>query len=275
MGRLQLVELADLPRCPQILRDCLTDFLSAAGSDPRLYADLVPLLRKAMEATGETHIVDLCSGVGGPLRTIVALLESSEGYPVSASATDLHPNARGVESFEAKSDPDAPTRIRYITEPVDATRSIPELRGFRMIHNAFHHFPREVARSVLAAAVEQRSGIAVYEILERTPLSLLATALGVVRLLFMTPWLEPFRWERLLWTYLIPVLPLMTLWDGLVSCLRVYSPAELRQLISELPAGAEEYCWQVGKLRLLGLPIHATYLIGIPGSTRTGAAPIA
>src|SRR5450759_4223616 len=35
-----------------------------------------------------------------------------------------------------------------------------------------------------------------------------------------TPWIRPFRWSRLLWTYLIPIIPLVFLFDGVVSCHR-------------------------------------------------------
>ena len=42
--------------------------------------------------------------------------------------------------------------------------------------------------------------------------------------LLLTPFITPRSWSRVLWTYLIPVVPLATCWDGVVSLLRVYSP---------------------------------------------------
>ncbi|MEZ5362682.1 MAG: hypothetical protein R2748_10195 [Bryobacterales bacterium] len=41
--------------------------------------------------------------------------------------------------------------------------------------------------------------------------------------LLMTPFIRPFRWSRLFWTYVIPVLPLAIFWDGVVSYLRAYT----------------------------------------------------
>ena len=74
------------------------------------------------------------------------------------------------------------------------------------------------------------------------------------------PFLKPFRVSRLVFTYLIPLVPLFLLWDGFVSCLRVYSPAELRDLVSQL--GATNYEWDIGTTRVG--PGVVTYLIGIP-----------
>jgi hypothetical protein len=46
----------------------------------------------------------------------------------------------------------------------------------------------------------------------------------------------------LFWTYLVPALPLVLLFDVMVSCLRVYSVPELR----DLTAGLDCYRWDSG-----------------------------
>jgi hypothetical protein len=70
----------------------------------------------------------------------------------------------------------------------------------------------------------------------------------------------------LLLTYVLPVVPLCTLWDGVVSCLRVYSPRELESLISGLQRN--DYRWEVGRLAAPKMPSELTYLIGVPNSRR-------
>jgi hypothetical protein len=42
----------------------------------------------------------------------------------------------------------------------------------------------------------------------------------VLFLFACTPWIRPFRWSRLLWTYVVPIIPAVLLFDGIVSCLR-------------------------------------------------------
>jgi len=66
--------------------------------------------------------------------------------------------------------------------------------------------------------------------------------------------------SRLVWTYLPPVLPIVGLFDGIVSCLRTYSPTELR----ELSRGLDSYDWEIGEKRNGWSPLVVTYLVGVP-----------
>ena len=83
-------------------------------------------------------------------------------------------------------------------------------------------------------------------------------------MLVTTPFVRPFRWSRLILTYLLPILPLLCLWDGIVSCLRTYSPRELRQLVRDLES--DDYRWEVGEFRFAGTPLSVPYLLGWPGA---------
>ncbi len=72
--------------------------------------------------------------------------------------------------------------------------------------------------------------------------------------------MRPWRWSRFLWTYLPPVLPLVGTFDGIVSCLRTYSKAELWELVR----GLDSYDWEIGDFRAGWSPVRGTYLIGVP-----------
>ena len=84
-------------------------------------------------------------------------------------------------------------------------------------------------------------------------------------MLLATPFIPPFRVSRLLLTYVVPIVPLATLWDGVVSCLRVYAPEELRALVSGI-AGADRYVWEIGRERVPLTPVTITFLVGRPCS---------
>ena len=72
---------------------------------------------------------------------------------------------------------------------------------------------------------------------------------------------------RFFWTYLIPIVPLATCWDGIVSLLRVYSPQELNELTTQIHC--DEYIWEIGQAST-GTPLFVfTYLIGYPTQTLT------
>jgi len=100
----------------------------------------------------------------------------------------------------------------------------------------------------------------VFEISRRAPPEIAVIALTWLAVVAFVPFIRPFRWSRLLWTYVPPVLPFVGLFDGVVSCLRTYSPPELRELLR----GLDTYDWQVGETRSRWSPLAVTYLVGVP-----------
>jgi hypothetical protein len=144
--------------------------------------------------------------------------------------------------------------------PVDAARVPESLPGFRTIFSSFHHFPDTVARDVLGDAVRSGEGFAMAEVTAPTPRAFATMLLMPVFAWILTPRMRPFRWSRLLLTYLLPVIPLVVLWDGLVSCFRTRTPEELLALTSDFP----HYDWQAGYARGQGSWLAPVYLIARP-----------
>jgi hypothetical protein len=110
--------------------------------------------------------------------------------------------------------------------------------------------------------VRDRQGIAVAEASSRSWAALALQALVPLAVLVLTPAVRPFRWSRLFWTYVVPVLPLAILFDGVVSTLRVYTPEEM--LAMGRAVGGDDYEWEAGVDRPAGSPIPIPYLIGVP-----------
>jgi hypothetical protein len=81
--------------------------------------------------------------------------------------------------------------------------------------------------------------------------------------LLVTPAIRPVRLSRLLFTYLLPAIPLIGLFDGVVSCLRTYSPEEMRRLVKPFL----HYDWDIGQIPVRGLSAPITYTIGTPKVT--------
>ena len=78
--------------------------------------------------------------------------------------------------------------------------------------------------------------------------------------LLFTPYIRPFRWSRLVFTYIVPIAPLLIFWDAVVSCLRSYQPDELRRLVEALEG--PPYSWEMGRLSSCVPAI--TYFVGYP-----------
>lgn len=254
MKRQRWFEFHDSRWFPTYLRDLVTEALEAIWNTNHTYRPIVPRLRDAVQRSGSESIIDLCSGGGGPWLSLYD--DVAQGRPLSILLTDFYPSARASSSLsDAKK-----THITACMEPVDA-RSVPEnLRGFRTIFSSFHHFSPEAARAMLADAFRRREGIGVFEAAHcdaRTLLSVIGVAALSLRVAITA---RPVRPGRIIFTFLLPVIPL-TLWiDGLLSCLRSYSQQDMRELTAGLTA--PDYEWQIGEQRGGTVPIR--YILGIP-----------
>ncbi len=257
MRRMELFEIHDQRWFPALLRDLVTDALQALWDFSNSYKPIVPLLLNALSRTGTSEIVDLCSGGGGPWSRLVLDLEREQQGAIRVRLTDKYPNR---EAFERARCSASESGIAFEERRIEATKVPSDLSGFRTIFSSFHHLGTEEAHEVLADAVEGRTGIAIFEMARREPRIILAICLLPLAILLLTPRMRPFRWSRLLWTYLVPVVPFVLWFDGWMSCLRSYSQQELSELVSELPQ--EHYCWQWGTQGGGFLPV--TYLIGYP-----------
>jgi hypothetical protein len=201
--------------------------------------------------------VDLCSGGAGPIPALVERLRG-DGLETTALLTDLYPNAKTLEAVARRSQ----GRVEVHRGSVDATDVPDSLPGCRVLCNAFHHFRPEDARRILRNAVESRQPIAVFEVAERSAPFLLGVLLAPLAFALACPFLRPFDWRWIVFTYLVPVIPLFVLWDGLVSGLRCYTLQELDAMVASLPDGS--FQWESGRVRIGSPPAHVTYLLGWP-----------
>jgi hypothetical protein len=248
------VELEDLSWWPRAVRDGGTDWLAFMWNTSQVFSACAPRIRGAMNATGTTRVLDLCSGSGGPWPTLQPALAVSG--PADVLLSDRFPHADAVAAAAAR-------RLRYHPLPVDATAVPPEFDGVRTMFNAFHHFPPPVARAILADAVARRRAVAVFEGVDRRVIGLVAMPLQLPAMLLCTPFVRPMRVSRLLFTYVVPLIPLMVLFDGTVSFLRLYLERDLRELVATVP-GAESYDWDIGTTVADRLPVAMTHLVGVP-----------
>jgi hypothetical protein len=258
VNRLHLFEIHDYRLCPKSLRALVTDYIQYGVKKwEKMHMAIALLLGKGLERTGEHQIIDLCSGTGGPWPYIIQDLEQA-GFPARVRLTDKYPNARALQkALEFFGD-----SFIFFSEPVDATEVPETLDGFRTVFFAFHHFRQAHASAILRDAVKQGKGIAIFEITQRTPRSIFIFLLTSLVFPFYVPFMRPLTWERLIWTYLIPIGTIVVLFDSLVSCLRTYSISELKEMTMDI--NAKGYLWEVGEVKMSRVPVPITYLLGYP-----------
>ena len=255
---LRLFEFEDLPWFPATIRAGMMDYLRFMISTLGTYRPIAPLLAEGLHRTNQTRVLELGAGAGGGTETVLAALRHA-GQPATITLTDLYPQPAAWADIARRTH----GAIGFEPAPVNALAVPAQLMGFRAIFSAFHHFPPDTAAALLRDAVRANTGIGVFEGAGKHWVELLlAVSVLPVAQLLLTPFFRPFRLSRLVFTYLIPLIPLCTIWDGCVSVLRMYSTEELLALAHVAdPAGA--FAWQAGKKRHWWGP-QVTYLVGWP-----------
>jgi hypothetical protein len=170
--------------------------------------------------------------------------------PVGFYLSDLIPNLDAYVLHASRSE-----NLSFIPDPVDATNppfaaissSTPgdkeaarELgyehdgcKVLRLFSLAFHHFDDEGAKRVIKSTMNTSDAVVIFELQERRIGSLVLMLLEPFLVYIMGIFWFPDDWFFLALTYLVPVLPALHSFDGLVSCLRTRTFEEFVQLLDE------------------------------------------
>lgn len=218
---MHLFEFNDLPVLPESIRATLRDLCELCNSGFRSFNHEVAkqVLDRAREQ-GSRTIVELGAGTA-PITRILAADPAAKG--MTLVPCDLLPDLDAYRELAAAH----PDSVRPCEESVDYTR--PKSWGpgsIAVLVGTFHHIdPRDRDRT-LAALSKSADHVMVFEPLRNTPFSMLLSTTAVVpALLLPLAYLgKPGRLRRFLWCWLVPVVPFIFFWDGLVSCMRQWSP---------------------------------------------------
>lgn len=232
MKRIHLFEFGDQPWFPLTIRRQGMELLATIFRITKTYAPTAKIISDLMLNTHTHDLVVLGAGSGGGILDVVTNLAADTQIVL----TDIFPD----KEFRTSD-----SRIRYQQKPVDALKVPADLKGIRVMYTAFHHFSPASAGALLQDAVGNKQPIAIFESTERSLRGLAVVVLLPVIVLLLTPFVRPFRPSRLVWTYVIPLLPIFVVWDGLVSSLRTYSASDLKPLLEQLT----DYEWKFERLR--------------------------
>jgi hypothetical protein len=251
-------EFEDLAWFPDTIRESMTDYLRYLITHVNFYQPVIPLIIQGLHQTDSEKIIDLCSGGGGAIEQIQKQLQQQYTGAIKITLTDKFPNKRAFEFLAEKTN----GSVSYADTLVDATDVPKSLTGFRTIFSGFHHFNEPTAKLVLKNAVDAKSGIGIFDGGDKNILAILFIILIHPLAFFLfTPFFMPQRFSRYFFTYLIPLIPFCTVWDGIVSIIRLYRHEELLKFALE--ADSINYHWEAGKVKSK-FGMHVTYLIGYP-----------
>jgi uncharacterized protein (TIGR02284 family) len=253
-----LFEFEDLSWFPNSIRESMMDCLCFIIKILNIYQPTIPLIMEGLQKTDSKQIVDLCSGGGGAMEQILENINRQSDDKIKIVLTDKFPNVNAFQLLATKSKSD----ISFLETSIDAANVPSSLIGFRTIFSAFHHFSKPFAKSVIQNAVDAKSGIGIFDGGDKNVFIIIGLILiHPFIFFFCTPFFRPFRFSRLFFTYLVPIIPICQIWDGIVSIIRLYKPDELLKIAAEVDT--ETYSWRAGKIKNK-FGMHVNYLIGYP-----------
>lgn len=266
MKRIQLFEFEDYNWFPNWLRACMTNLIVVLHKMMGISEVLGYLIARVLKEKNLSKIIDLGSGSGGAMPEVLKMLHELKDFSqVELVMTDLYPNIDAANTFNKN----AQDKISYLKTSVDATDLLSAPEGLKTMVNSFHHMSPDAARKILESAEKNKQPILIYEMAEnKMPLLIWVLLLPIslvvlmIMTLFMTPFVKPLTWKQLVFTYLIPIIPICYAWDGQASMPRMYSLNDVDELLEGL--GSDKYYWEQGPAKKSNGKKLGTYIVGYP-----------
>ncbi|HEB28908.1 MAG TPA: hypothetical protein ENI05_14320 [Porticoccus sp.] len=255
--RLHLFEFNDSPFCPAFLRNSVVEILGRTIKSAGFYDPVLPIFNQFCDTSKCTEILDLCSGSGVPIASLLESLQKKGKTDIRFHLSDLYP----LEYNQAFAAQNPPHSTSYTKTPIDAVNigESPEHQA-RTLIAAFHHFRPEQARKILEDTVKSNKAIFILEPFPRQ----IKTTLPFIIKSFIPGMLNPLHSRedkilKMLFTTIIPIIPLIGWWDTIVSALRMYNREEYLELVKDF----NHYQWNYQELPI-SMGGVVTVFTGIP-----------
>jgi len=226
MKRKQVPQISNTSWFPKFLTRCIHEFMTWFVGKVHAAKPFIPILYEGLQYANNIIVIDGKSGAG--FETLEGLIDVN----ISRSNVDIH-------HFTAAQ------------------------AGLYVCVNSFHQLRPREARILLYKVARKNRPLVILEGNNDSLWQVFGMTIIVpITVLLTAPFVTPFRMERLLFTYLIPILPLVTLIDGFLALFKLYAPKDLDELTASV--GQKNYKWRSGKLNngrggkiifLLGWPI--------------------
>ncbi len=232
---LHFFEFNDHPAVPGFIRKTLFEVLTYCNGQFRpYYQQVAEDVLKYSESNGNQNIVELGAGLAPITR---ALLNSCGDKPIHFTPCDLFPAADGWKELEAAS-----PRVKPIYTPVDFSQKRTwEPKTMLVIVAALHHIPHSERAKILKTLIGSADSVLVHEPISNSPISIALSLFA-----WIPSWLtpaamirKPGSFRRILWCWLVPVIPVLFTWDGFISCLRQWTTKQWKEFASQLGDGID------------------------------------
>lgn len=240
LPRIQLFEFCDQAWLPETFRTYFHVSLSFSERVFGIFNEAPRIVNNFMSKTGNSILLDLCSGHGGMVDNLVCVARKKQIKLPKIVLSDIFPNLRGYSILQMKHGENS---LSYLDKPL----SVHELNGTPhkslMMVFALHHFGPAAATEIIRNMAREKKNILILEGMERSFLTLLLFVLtfpvAVLSFALCGIFVRPASIIGLVFSILIPIIPLMVFFDGVVSILRIYTFKEIEAMLP--PEEKENY----------------------------------
>lgn len=225
MKRKQAPQITNASWFPDFLRRCVYEFMTWFVNKVNAAQPFMPVIEEGLQHADKIVVIDKKCGAG--FETVDRLIDDKiERVFVNA------------ENFTASEE------------------------GLYLSVNSFHQFSVDEAKDILKQISQNKQPVVIVEGNNDSLWQVFGmTVIVPLTVLLTAPFVKPFRFERIIFTYLIPVLPLVTFFDGFMALFKLYAPKDLEELTASIKT--DGYYWRYGKLDN-GRGGKIIYLIGYP-----------
>lgn len=267
MKRVELFEFTDFQGLPSFIHSGVTKLLNVLHRMNKTSGVLKKIILEGQQKTDFTQIIDLGAGSGGPMIDVVQEInkKKSTTHPISLLLTDKFPNPTTVRQINNSQIP----HVRYSSEVLDVMELEKAPKGLKTMICSFHHMGPRVAKHILNTAEKNKEPILIYELAENNipfflwclllPLSLLIL---IIMSLVMTLFVKNLSITQIVFTYFIPVIPIVYAWDGQASLMRTYTFEDIKSLLGERMN--KGYHWEIASAKKSNGKKAGYYVLGYP-----------
>lgn len=225
MKRKQAPQITNAKWFPNFLTRCVHEFMSWFVNKVNAAKPFIPLIEEGLQHAQRIIVINKKCGAG--FETVDRLLDE---------------------------------KIKRVF--VDADNFTASEEGLYLSVNSFHQFPVDEAKDILKQIAENKQPVVVVEGNNDSLWQVFGmTVIVPLTVLLTAPFVKPFRFVRIIFTYILPVLPFVTFFDGFMALFKLYAPKDLDELTTSIKT--EGYSWRTGKLDN-GRGGKVIYLIGYP-----------
>ena len=235
-----LFEFSDQSFLPKTLRQIVHGILHITERPPfGKYVLLLTdkIIKIATDLKEEISVVELGAG-DAPLTE--ELMKRPESRSFTFIPCDLRPDIKRFNNIAQSN----PSRVKPIYDPVDFSQITPiSNQALYVCSGAFHHLNANQKNEFIKRIKEMKRPTIISEPLRHNLLNYIRSLLGFIpALLYPFFSIQQKRFiPAIFWCWIVPFAPIIFVWDGLISAIRIWTEDRWRQELQKASIDTKDY----------------------------------